>query len=372
MCGIGGFSLSTTSKINPRKLSNALLTEMDSRGNQASGYAYQSNNSSGFYKKSVAGSKLNLKGMSRGAKVAILHTRYATHGSINNNANNHPVQSPDSSISLVHNGVIYNHNMVRGELPYKLPEVDSSVIPAMLENFDRDFNKFSMLDGDASVAWLDEDEQLTLRVARISHSPLCVAQTADGSFIFASTENILLSALKRAGIKAIYIEDVLERRLLVVRGGRIDDLEILPELDPKYEDLSYYNYSNYRSMTSGGTKANIGYAGKSNTTPNTVCYQSAFGDVEIPNDWFLAGDEYLSDEFPQVKNLACNTDGEYFDSYGDFIGTVEDLVQWGYIEYDGTTHAWDDGFAISWNISPNVRVGDKNPNFDGGMYGLWD
>ena len=349
MCGIGGFSLSNTSKISPRKLSNAMFNELDVRGNQASGFAYQSKDGSGFFKNAVAGSKLNLRSMSRQAKVAILHTRYATHGSIRDNANNHPVLSPDKNIALVHNGVIYNHDIVRGELPFKLPEVDSSVIPAMLQNFDNDFEKFSMLDGDAAVAWLDESDQLTLRVARVSHSPLTVAQSKDGSFFFASTETILRNSLKRAGIKITYIESVPELTLLVIRNGKIDEVVELPKLDTKYQAKWDYNYKSYRKMTSGNRPS------VSNTTPSYVKYQSAFGDVEIPSDWLLAGDEFESDDFPQVDGLSVNLYGEYFDRQGSYIGTVDDLVEWGYIDYDGRTYKWDDGWAVAWNQIP----GDK-------------
>ena len=358
MCGIGGFSLSNTSKISPRKLSNAMFSELDVRGNQASGFAYQSKNASGFFKNAVAGSKLNLRSMSRQAKVAILHTRYATHGTIGDNANNHPVLSPDKNISLVHNGVIYNHDIVRGELPFKLPEVDSSVIPAMLQNFNNDLDKFSMLDGDAAVAWLDETDQLTLRVARVSHSPLTVAQTKDGSFFFASTETILRNALKRAGIKITYIESVPELTLLVVRNGKIDEVIELPKLDTKYQTNWGYDYKSYRKMTSGNKPSS------SNTTPSYVKYQSAFGDVEVPNDWFYAGDEFESDDFPQVDGLSVNVYGEYFDKQGSYVGTVEDLLEWGYIDYDGKTYKWDDGWALAWNKVPGNNAPVCYENWD--------
>lgn len=367
MCGIGGFSLSNTSKVNPRKLSNALLTEMDVRGNQASGYAYQGRNSSGFYKKDVAGAKLNLKGMSRGATDVILHTRYATHGKITTMANNHPVQSPDSSISLVHNGVIYNHDLVRAELDGKLPEVDTSVIPAILQQFDRNTDKFSMLDGDASVAWLDENDRGTLKVARISHSPLFIAQLKDGSFVFASTESILKSALKRVGVKADFLTEVQERKLLTVRNGRLDGFEDLPETDPKFVDNAWYSYGNYRAMTSGGH--GIGAGNRSNVTPSYVKYASAFGDVEVPADWELAGDEYSSDEFPQIDGLSVNSYGEYFDIEGNYIGTVEDLFEMGYIDPAGETFPWDDyGSAYARSSHRPAR----NDNFYGGIYGMWD
>jgi len=297
-----------------------------------------------------------------------LHTRYATHGKISVQANNHPVQSPDSTISLVHNGVIYNHDLVRTELDGKLAEVDTSVIPAILQQFDRNTDKFSMLDGDASVAWLDESDLGVLKVARISHSPLVIAQLKDGSFVFASTESILKSALKRAGVKAEFMTEVQERKLLTVRAGRVDGFEDLPETDPKFQDSAWYSYGNYRNMTSGGH--GIGAGKPSNVTPQYVRYASAFGDVEVPSSWELAGDEYLSSEFPEVHGLDVNNYGEYFDDCGNYVGTVEDLMYMGYIDSNGNTYVWDD-YASAY--AP--RNGSELPlvnKFDGGVYGLWD
>jgi hypothetical protein len=339
-----------------------MLSELDVRGNQASGFAFQSKDGSGFFKQAVAGSKLNLRSMNKATKVAILHTRYATHGSIRESANNHPVLSPDRNIALVHNGVIFNHKTVRGELPFKLPEVDSSVIPAIIQNFDNDFDKFSMLDGDAAVAWLDENDQLTLRVARISHSPLTIGQSKDGSFFFASTETILRNAVKRAGVKLTFIQEVPERSLMVIRNGVIDEVMTLPATDPKYEENWGYDYGSYRSMTSGKKPA----YGRSNTTPSYVKYQSAFGDVEVPSDWLLAGDEprSISDDFPEVEGLSVNLYGEYFDRQGTYVGSVEDLLEWGYIDYDGITHKWDDGWALAWNKIPGSNAPTCYENWD--------
>lgn len=368
MCGIGGFSLSSKSRLNPRKISNALLTEMDIRGNQASGYAFQSAKGSGVFKLDTAGSRLPLKGMAKDARSVILHTRYATHGTITNMANNHPVQSPDENIALVHNGVIYNHDLVRKSLDFTLPEVDTAVIPAILQQFDNDTNKFSMLDGDASVAWLDENDRGVLRVARISHSPLVVAQSKDGSFFFASTESILLGALERAGIKPTFLQTVNERTLMTVRAGRLDSVEILPDLDPKFEEFSSYNYAKYRGMTAGGKSVGIGYGTPSDVSGRTVKYQSAFGDVYVPESWEKAGDEpcpmWDEPEFPEVQGLTVNGYGEYFDPQGMYVGDVQDLYEMGYIDQDGGTYSWDDGesyLAVS-----------SHRKFKGGAYGMWD
>lgn len=358
MCGIAGFSLSPSSTIKPRELSNALLTELDIRGNQASGYAFRSPTSFGLFKQPVAGASLSLKSMSRNAKQVLLHTRYATHGSIKTPANNHPVESPDKSIALVHNGVIYNHDLVRTALKMALPEVDTSVIPAILQKYKRDTDKFSMLDGDAAIGWLDRDDPtMTMWVARISHSPLQIAQLADGSFIFASTEAILLNALDRLDLTPVYCEPVPERTLLGIRDGRMDFVQALPQLDPAYQDTAWYDYGRYRGMTSGGHQSftlgspsarkpkpySYDYqvfddeywddsfsttttSSGSDLTPKYVAVQSAWGDVLIPEDWY--GDN-PNNEFPTLENLVVNEYGEYFDPQGNYVGSVDDLREQG-------------------------------------------
>lgn len=332
MCGIGGFSLSNKSKVNPRSLSNALLSELDVRGGEASGYAYQSKKQSGVFKKNVAGSKLNLRAMPKNARVAILHTRLATHGTPKVNANNHPVLSPNESISLVHNGVIYNHNLVRSELKTELPEVDSSVIPAILEMYQGDITQLSMLDGDASVAWLDDNERGTLRVARISHSPLCIAQLADDSFVFASTRPILERALRRLGLSAEYIHEPAERKLFEIRKGRIVSSLDLPETDPQFIDKSWYgSYGHYRKLTSGQ---------RSNEQPKVI--SSIWGDIYINSDWDYDPEEFVSDEFPIIDGLFYNEYGEYFTMEGYYVGTLNDLYNLGYIDEEGQVYEYDD------------------------------
>jgi len=309
MCGIAGFSLSKNSKLNPKKLSNALLCGIESRGNQASGYAWQNGLASGLFKSNVAGSNLSLKGMPRNADTVILHTRYATHGSVKVMANNHPVVSPDSKIALVHNGVIYNHNRVRAELPYTLPEVDTSVIPAILQKYGTD--RLDMLDGDASIAWLDERENGTLRVGRFSHSPLYIAQTDDGSLVFASTETILLDALKRVRARVVFMQQVAEKVLYTVRQGRIDGVETMPETSAEFEEkLSYSSYGKYRGMTAGGKSASImGYADGKDT----------------PSDALYA--EMYDEEFEQFLINYYEHDGFFYDYAGTFLGDREMMLE---------------------------------------------
>jgi glutamine phosphoribosylpyrophosphate amidotransferase len=351
MCSIAGYSLSENSKIQPRKLAKALLREMDVRGNQASGYAWQSSTGSGIFKRDVSGSQISMKPMSRGTRVAVLHTRYATHGSTKNNANNHPVLSPDKSVALVHNGVIYNHEMVRGEIPHRLPEVDSSVIPALLQTFKRDTDSFDKLDGDASIAWLDDNDKLTLKVARITHSPLCIAMLKDGSFVFASTEGMLIVALESIGITPIYTEVISEKTLLTVENGSLVNIETLPEIDPKYVQKFSYNYAGYRSMTSGGhsVKAtdwdNDWYVQMPNVGQPTDYYgedlEGYYADESEPAMGNLNDPAFYG--FPRVVDYFCNEYGEYFDEYGSFMGSVDDFAQMGYL-----SNSQLDEFTVSW------------------------
>jgi predicted glutamine amidotransferase len=345
MCGIAGYSLSENSRIQPRKLAKALLTEIESRGNQASGYAWQSATGSGIFKRDTRGSRLSMKPMSRGTRVAVLHTRYATHGAITDNANNHPVLSPDRSVALVHNGVIYNHNTVRGEIPFRLPEVDSSVIPALLQTFERDTQSFEKLDGDASVAWLDDNDRFTLNLARISYSPLCIAQLADGSFVFASTQELLLSALDGLNLQPVYLENVSEYTLLKVENGIITTQATLPETNPKYVEKFDYNYSGYRYMT----------AGAKGSAPSTMASEQE--GLFMPNDWYgedlegydangqysfgMQKPEFFG--YPNVSDYVCNEYGEYFDLSGSFMGTVDDFFYMGYL-----TQSDFDDFSRSW------------------------
>lgn len=321
MCGIAGFSLSSTSKVNARKLAHTLLAGIESRGGQASGIAWQSESGSGFFKQDVAGSRLSLKQVPKRMSTAVLHTRLATHGSVKVNANNHPVQSPDNSISLVHNGVIYNHDIVRKQFSFNLPEVDTAVIPAIVQKFG--WQRFDMLDGDASVAWLDDNDRGTLRVGRLSHSPLCIAQLHDGSFIFASTEAILRKALEQLDLSFSYLANVEERTLFTVRAGRIDGMEVLPETSPEFEyQMSAKDLSSYRWSTAGAKGKRSAGSSRWSTadywsTPasSSACdYDNVDGYGEDVNELFA---EYL-DGFYEV-------DGQFFDWDGVYVGDIHTL-----------------------------------------------
>lgn len=349
MCGIAGFSLSPTSKVNARKLAHELLCGIESRGGQASGVAWQSDKGSGFFKQDVAGSRLSLKTMDKRSRIAVLHTRLATHGSVKVNANNHPVMSPDKSISLVHNGVIYNHDIVRKQFSAGLAEVDTAVIPAIVQKFG--FERFDMLDGDASVAWLDENNRGVLMVGRLSHSPLCIAQLHDGSFVFASTEKLLRSAIDNLNLSFSYLGIVEERTLFTVRDGRIDGMDVLPSTSPEFEvKVSASSYGRYRGMTSGGSSVGSVWGYEDDYKFNA----SPVGD-EVAEEF----EDYLCNFYEQDGQF-YNWDGVYV---GDRRSMLEQFEDFRYSKY------WDGAGMSSDNGSYDYREAYTT---SGGRKSLWD
>lgn len=249
MCGIAGFSLKQNSSVNARVLAHALLSQIESRGSHASGFAFTSGTALGYYKNAVRGGQLPLRTMPRDAKTVILHTRFSTHGSETDNRNNHPVMSPDGNIALTHNGVISNHDTVRRgfspQIQAALPEVDTSVIPTLLqEGSYRDFNK---LGGYAAVAWLVKGEENLLHLGRLKNSPVAWTQLQDGSFVYASTKQLLQGALRQAGLWHGGILELAEHDYIIVNHGLIVASATLPNMS--YQSSSAY--SGYQSATSG-------------------------------------------------------------------------------------------------------------------------
>ena len=310
MCGIAGFSLSPNSNIKVRQLANALLTSIEDRGYMASGFAWQKDNSMGVYKQAVTGSALPLKALPKHSRNVILHTRLATHGSVDDNRNNHPVMSPSNNIALVHNGVIYNHQSVRKQVTGKLPDVDTSVIPAIIEQ--KGIDAIDNLDGDAAIAWFDRKDNDTLHLARYQHSPLVMCQVEDGSFIFASTEALLWKALIQLNLMPTWMETAKELEYYTIRKGIVTSKSLLPE--PKYQDT--YDYGYYRHQTAGakGTKTPSAWG-----IGNTFGYGNWYDDQYDDEYWDMPmalSPAHVRDSYQEdiVDAEVLDDTDDYFDS----------------------------------------------------------
>ncbi len=302
MCGIAGFSLTPNSKVKTRKLANALLTAIEDRGYMASGFAYQVGSHMGYHKEATPGSMLTLKSLPKDAKHVILHTRLATHGAVTDNRNNHPVMSPSDNIALVHNGVIYNHKDVRLKIDGDLPDVDTSVIPAVIEQLGVD--SLDVLDGDAAIAWFDRKQHNTLHLARYQHSPLTMCQIEDGSFIFASTEQLLWKVLIQLELMPTWMETAKELDYFTIRDGVVLSSSKLPA--PKFED-TYYDYNYYRHQTAGAKGKS-----KSKGIATEFSYVNGYGwgdwddyGYEDESDYYSYSSPYLS-KFNNTTEDSCS------------------------------------------------------------------
>jgi predicted glutamine amidotransferase len=306
MCGIAGFSLTPNSKVKTRQLANALLTAIEDRGFMASGYAYQVGSHMGYHKKAVTGSMLGLKGLPKSAKHVILHTRLATHGSVDDNRNNHPVMSPSENIALVHNGVIYNHTQVRLKIDGDLPDVDTSVIPAVIEQLG--VESLDVLDGDAAIAWFDRKQHNTLHLARYQHSPLVMCQIEDGSFIFASTEALLWKVLVQLDLMPTWLESAKELQYFTIKDGVVLSSTNLPA--PKYEHTSY-NYDYYRHQTSGAK-------GGAYSTPSYNSYGASYHEGYGWTDWDDEWEDVYYSKLTNKTSSSCAVPVSE-DTYADVI-----------------------------------------------------
>ncbi len=354
MCGIGGFSLSADSKIHPRQLANAMLTALEDRGYMASGVAWQTRDgSSGYYKDAVNGSSLKLKRMPKSASTVICHTRLATHGSTSDNRNNHPVLSPERSIALVHNGVIYNHSTVRKSLAPIDFDVDTAVIPALIEA-DPTLDRLRDLDGDAAIAWLANDKHGTLHLARLEHSPMVIAQLDDGSFVFASTEALLWRVLIQLDLTPDFMKTVAEYTHLRVVDGVITEWTTL---EPSRAESSYYDYGHYRHLTAGGKSPAKSSSYGVESDPFWV---DKYDGVPRPygsyEDWDDDDYETLSwnESFTSDTKPVYGSESEYYIQYQNAMTKEPSYIWYHSFEYDD----WQQDIFLIGNDSKNYKLYD--------------
>jgi predicted glutamine amidotransferase len=358
MCGIGGFSLSADSKIHPRQLANAMLTALEDRGYMASGVAWQTRDgSNGYYKDAINGSSLKLKRMPKSASTVICHTRLATHGSTSDNRNNHPVLSPERSIALVHNGVIYNHTTVRASLPDIDFDVDTAVIPALIEA-DGSLERLRELDGDAAIAWLSDGAHGTLHLARLEHSPMVIAQVEDGSFVFASTEQLLWRVLIQLDLVPEFMQTIEQYTHLRVVDGVITDWQ---SLGASTAVSSYYDYGHYRHLTAGGKpKASSAYSAygseydpywsdKYDGTPKPY---GSYEDWDDDDYEALSWNASFNVEPPKVER--SRSASEYYIQYQMSIHSEPHYIWYAEQEYGD----WEQDIYLFQNDNHNYRLFD--------------
>lgn len=142
--------------------------------------------------------------------IAIGHSRWATHGSVTQE-NAHPHIDNDSTVSIVHNGIIENYEELRKELEAKgcvfQSETDTETIAHLLSQYCKkhDFETaakktFERLEGRFAILAIKKDENKILAARR--GSPIIVG-VGENEFFIASDIPAFLQYTRRV----MYIDD---------------------------------------------------------------------------------------------------------------------------------------------------------------------
>ncbi|MFE8704224.1 glutamine--fructose-6-phosphate transaminase (isomerizing) [Cytobacillus sp. FJAT-54145] len=185
MCGIVGYIGNNDSK----EILLKGLEKLEYRGYDSAGIAVMNDNGVHVFKEKGRIADLReIVDLDVSANAGIGHTRWATHGPPSQ-ANAHPHQSESTSLTLVHNGVIENYDILKREYLQDISlksDTDTEVIVQMIELFVKDglsvleaFRKtLKLLKGSYALALLDENDNETIYVAK-NKSPLLVGLGSD-------------------------------------------------------------------------------------------------------------------------------------------------------------------------------------------------
>ena len=243
MCGIVGY-IGNRSGV-PVVLDG--LQALEYRGYDSAGIAVVSKDSSRSVKQ-VGRVETLLKASKKAkldAKLAIGHTRWATHGAPTI-LNAHPHFNTDETIYAVHNGIVENYVELREKLQergYKfISETDTEVIPHLIDFYSKRTKTFKDafiaaikdLRGAYAIAAVSTKDPDTLFAARLS-SPLVIG-VGDGEHILASDPTAIMEHTK----KVIYLDDY-EVATISAKKLVIDNIKKGSRTNPKVELLDFDN-----------------------------------------------------------------------------------------------------------------------------------
>jgi glucosamine 6-phosphate synthetase-like amidotransferase/phosphosugar isomerase protein len=204
MCGIAGYSLAPSSRLDRTLATQALLAGIAERGADAVGFAHRSPGCGASVHKQRSGASALLDQISipQSATEVLVHVRDYTKGPPTISANNHPIRH--GAVVGIHNGIIFNddellaaHECARTEPGMT---VDSEAIFALAAHSHGHPAALEALRGSMATAWIDERRKDTVYVARGAARPLWLARGRDAAF-FASTELALEVVERYVGIE---------------------------------------------------------------------------------------------------------------------------------------------------------------------------
>lgn len=316
MCGIAGFSLSSAdlALMRPANLTKHLALSIEHRGKDATGMSWADPDGQVWFSKEPLTATQFVQGsfhdeVDRHASTCIIHTRAATQGSTHNPDNNHPIVT--DTVIGVHNGIIWNDYELFTEHRDKfdrIAQVDSEIIFQLIAALGT--SALSSLEGDASIAWLNISDPDTVHLAALGGRPLAIAETVNGSVLFASEQRSLQQTIdKFVGVELLNIGDVPVGTHLTIRHGMI--LEWNP--DGPTATKPVYSYSTPKSVVSTTTKKSAAPRQVSDAEM-TLAVQNLMGVSPEDGDAFSKAREWVEAHVTDMSDV-LGSDG--FDSYED-------------------------------------------------------
>ena len=192
MCGIFGY----IGKKNAVKESLLGLEKLEYRGYDSAGLAFfNKNNEIEMIKEVGAVENLKKQANSKASKIAIAHTRWATHGKANK-TNCHPHSS--ENFVVVHNGIIENYCELKKEINEELySETDSEIIAKLLNKHFKNQEKNKNIEekilnsiketskamkGSWAVALICKQDPKSIYILK-NKSPIVVFQDEEGTYV---------------------------------------------------------------------------------------------------------------------------------------------------------------------------------------------
>jgi glutamine---fructose-6-phosphate transaminase (isomerizing) len=219
MCGIVGYIGNNDSK----EILLRGLEKLEYRGYDSAGIAVM--NEKGVHVFKEKGRIADLRNAVDNevmANAGIGHTRWATHGPPSK-VNAHPHQSSTGRLTLVHNGVIENYDLLKREYLQNVElksETDTEVIVQLIDlfvneglNLEEAFRKtLTLLHGSYALALIDEQNEDTIFVAK-NKSPLLVG-LGEGFNVVASDAMAMIQVTNQ------YVE-LMDKEMVIVTKDEV-------------------------------------------------------------------------------------------------------------------------------------------------------
>ena len=223
MCGIAGYSLSDSSRVDPTLATQILLAAISERGSDAAGYCFRGAGVELTIHKQRSGASRLLDSIRvpQAARQGLIHVRDYTKGHPSIEANNHPIRH--GAVVGIHNGIIRNDEEIFAAHSFRRAAarmtVDSEAIFALMEESPRSVEALNELYGSMATAWMDERAPEDVFLARGMGRPLWIGQGREALF-FASTKAALELVESYAGV-SLEKSELDTGTLVTVSDGRI-------------------------------------------------------------------------------------------------------------------------------------------------------